>query len=141
MIYKRIIKGIKELDELEYIVRKHVKTLVQPLKLLDDFKPVLSKEDYCQMVEKGIEFIKEGDIFQVVLSNRQYARATGSLFDTYRVLRTTNPSPYMFYFASDNIEVAGASPETLIKLEGKKLTTFPIAGTRKEEKMIKKINN
>ena len=119
-LQKNYKKGIKELDELEYIVRKHVKTLVQPLKLLDDFKPVLSKEDYCQMVEKGIEFIKEGDIFQVVLSNRQYARATGSLFDTYRVLRTTNPSPYMFYFASDNIEVAGASPETLIKLEGKK---------------------
>ena len=133
-LQKNYKKGIKELDELEYIVRKHVKTLVHPLKLLDDFKPVLSKEDYCQMVEKGIEFIKEGDIFQVVLSNRQYARATGSLFDTYRVLRTTNPSPYMFYFASDNIEVAGASPETLIKLEGKKLTTFPIAGTRKRGK-------
>ena len=133
-LQKNYKKGIKELDELEYIVRKHVKTLVQPLKLLDDFKPVLSKEEYCQMVEKGIEFIKEGDIFQVVLSNRQYARATGSLFDTYRVLRTTNPSPYMFYFASANIEVAGASPETLIKLEGKKLTTFPIAGTRKRGK-------
>ena len=133
-LQKNYKKGIKELDELEYIVRKHVKTLVQPLKLLDDFKPVLSKEEYCQMVEKGIEFIKEGDIFQVVLSNRQYARATGSLFDTYRVLRTTNPSPYMFYFASDNIEVAGASPETLIKIEGKKLTTFPIAGTRKRGK-------
>ena len=84
--------------------------------------------------EKGIDYIKEGDIFQVVLSNRLYAKATGSLFDSYRVLRTTNPSPYMFYFASDNIEVAGASPETLIKLEGTKLTTFPIAGTRKRGK-------
>ena len=127
-------EGIKELDELDYIIRKHVKTLVQPLKLLEDFKPVLSKKEYCQMVEKGIDYIKEGDIFQVVLSNRLYAKATGSLFDSYRVLRTTNPSPYMFYFASDNIEVAGASPETLIKLEGTKLTTFPIAGTRKRGK-------
>ena len=133
-LQKNYKKGIKELDELDYIIRKHVKTLVQPLKLLEDFKPVLSKEEYCQMVEKGIDYIKEGDIFQVVLSNRLYAKATGSLFDSYRVLRTTNPSPYMFYFASDNIEVAGASPETLIKLEETKLTTFPIAGTRKRGK-------
>ena len=133
-LQKNYKKGIKELDELDYIIRKHVKTLVQPLKLLEDFKPVLSKKEYCQMVEKGIDYIKEGDIFQVVLSNRLYAKATGSLFDSYRVLRTTNPSPYMFYFASDNIEVAGASPETLIKLEGTKLTTFPIAGTRKRGK-------
>ena len=133
-LQKNYKKGIKELDELDYIIRKHVKTLVQPLKLLEDFKPVLSKEEYCQMVEKGIDYIKEGEIFQVVLSNRLYAKATGSLFDSYRVLRTTNPSPYMFYFASDNIEVAGASPETLIKLEETKLTTFPIAGTRKRGK-------
>ena len=133
-LQKNYKEGIKELDELDYIIRKHVKTLVQPLKLLEDFKPVLSKKEYCQMVEKGIDYIKEGDIFQVVLSNRLYAKATGSLFDSYRVLRTTNPSPYMFYFASDNIEVAGASPETLIKLEGTKLTTFPIAGTRKRGK-------
>ncbi len=58
------------------------------------------------------------------------AKAEGSLFDTYRVLRATNPSPYMFYFSSDDIELAGASPETLVKLENKKLTTFPLAGTR-----------
>lgn len=58
------------------------------------------------------------------------SRAKGSLFDTYRVLRTTNPSPYMFYFSSDDIEVAGASPETLAKLENRKIFTFPLAGTR-----------
>lgn len=86
------------------------------------------------MVEKGIDYIKEGDVFQVVLSNKVEVKATGSLFDTYRVLRTTNPSPYMFYFSSDDLEVAGASPETLIKLEGNQLTTFPIAGTRKRGK-------
>ena len=57
-------------------------------------------------------------------------KATGSLFDTYRVLRATNPSPYMFYFSSDDIEIAGASPETLAKLEHGKLSTFPLAGTR-----------
>lgn len=58
------------------------------------------------------------------------APAEGSLFDTYRVLRTTNPSPYMFYFSSDDIEVAGASPETLANLNDGTLHTFPLAGTR-----------
>ena len=58
------------------------------------------------------------------------AEVTGSLFDTYRVLRTTNPSPYMFYFFSDDQEFAGASPETLVKLEDKNLYTYPLAGTR-----------
>ena len=65
-----------------------------------------------------------------MLSNRIEADISGSLFDTYRVLRTTNPSPYMFYFSSDDIEIAGASPETLVKLEDSKLYTFPLAGTR-----------
>ena len=82
------------------------------------------------MVEKAKDYIREGDIFQVVLSNRIEADISGSLFDTYRVLRTTNPSPYMFYFSSNDIEIAGASPETLVKLNGRKLYTFPLAGTR-----------
>lgn len=82
------------------------------------------------MVEKAKKYICEGDIFQVVLSNRLEADFSGSLFDTYRVLRTINPSPYMFYFSGDDIEVAGASPETLVKLEKSVLHTFPLAGTR-----------
>ena len=82
------------------------------------------------MVEKAKHYIREGDIFQVVLSNPMRAKATGSLFDTYRVLRASNPSPYMFYFSSDDIELAGASPETLAKLENGTLSTFPLAGTR-----------
>lgn len=71
-----------------------------------------------------------GDIFQVVLSNRLEAEYEGSLLNTYRIMRTTNPSPYMFYFSSDDMEVAGASPETLVKLENGVLHTFPLAGTR-----------
>ena len=71
-----------------------------------------------------------GVIVQVVLSNPMEAQAEGSLFDVYRVLRTTNPSPYMFYFSSDDIEVSGASPETLAKLQDGALYTFPLAGTR-----------
>ncbi len=82
------------------------------------------------MVEKAKHYIKEGDIFQVVLSNRLEAEMDGSLFGTYEILRKLNPSPYMFYFSSDDIEMAGASPETLVKLENGKLSTYPLAGTR-----------
>ena len=82
------------------------------------------------MVEKAKEYIYQGDIFQVVLSNRLEAEYEGSLLNTYRIMRTTNPSPYMFYFSSDDMEVAGASPETLVKLENGVLHTFPLAGTR-----------
>ena len=82
------------------------------------------------VVEKAKEYIYQGDIFQVVLSNRLEAEYEGSLLNTYRIMRTTNPSPYMFYFSSDDMEVAGASPETLVKLENGVLHTFPLAGTR-----------
>lgn len=82
------------------------------------------------MVEHAKHHIFEGDIFQVVLSNPLTAKATGNLFDVYRTLRVLNPSPYMFYFVSDDVEIAGASPETLAKLEDGTLYTFPLAGTR-----------
>lgn len=82
------------------------------------------------MVETAKHHIHEGDIFQIVLSNRLEADFDGSLFNTYRILRTLNPSPYMFYFSSSDMEVAGASPETLVKLENGVLHTFPLAGTR-----------
>ena len=82
------------------------------------------------MVERAKHYIYEGDIFQVVLSNRLDADFEGSLLNAYRVLRTTNPSPYMFFFSSDDMEIAGASPETLVKLENGILHTFPLAGTR-----------
>ena len=82
------------------------------------------------MVNRAKHYIREGDIFQVVLSNPMEAQAQGSLFDVYRILRTTNPSPYMFYFSSEDLEVSGASPETLVKLMDGTLYTFPLAGTR-----------
>lgn len=92
--------------------------------------PLFQKEEYCEMVKKAKHHIKEGDIFQIVLSNRLEAGFEGSLLNTYRILRTLNPSPYMFYFSSSDMEVAGASPETLVKLEDGVLHTFPLAGTR-----------
>ncbi|MBP3816955.1 MAG: anthranilate synthase component I [Butyrivibrio sp.] len=99
--------------------------------LMGDVTALFTKDEYCSMVEKAKGYIREGDIFQIVLSNRLSAPFEGSLLDTYRVLRTVNPSPYMFYFSGTDIEVAGASPETLVKLEDGVLHTFPLAGTRK----------
>lgn len=66
----------------------------------------------------------------MVLSNPLYAKARGSLFDVYRVLRTSNPSPYMFYLTSKDLEIAGASPETLLKLQNGTIYTYPLAGSR-----------
>ncbi len=88
-----------------------------PCKLRTDFQPLFNEAAYCNMVEKAKHYIREGDIFQVVLSNRLEAEMEGSLLDAYRVLRTTNPSPYMFYFSGSDGEIVGASPETLVKLE------------------------
>lgn len=102
----------------------------RPLKLETEIEPMFSKEEYAQMVDKAKHYIHEGDIFQVVLSDPLIARAKGDLFDTYRVLRTSNPSPYMFYFSSGDIELTGASPETLARLQDGKISSFPLAGTR-----------
>ncbi len=119
-----------ELQKMTDLLKKGEKEQFQQLKLLSDIKPQFPKERYAAMIEKAKHYIHEGDIFQVVLSNPMRAKAEGNLFDTYRVLRATNPSPYMFYFSSDDIEIAGASPETLVKLTDGKLSTFPLAGTR-----------
>lgn len=125
--YKKAEMELKNLKELilHGIPREEI-----PGKITSPIREMFSKSEYCRMVSKAKEYIREGDIFQVVLSNRLDADFEGSLLDTYRVLRTTNPSPYMFYFSSDDIEIAGASPETLVKLENGVLHTFPLAGTR-----------
>ena len=120
----------RKLEEMYNLLKYGDKKKFMPLKLLSDITPQFTVDEYAGMVRKAKHYIHEGDIFQVVLSNPLRARAEGSLFDTYRVLRATNPSPYMFYFSSDDIEIAGASPETLVKLEHGKLSTFPLAGTR-----------
>ncbi len=126
--YKTALEEIKRIIEL--IKSGKVKE-EEKIKLLSDFEPLFNKEEYMQIVEKTKKYIYEGDIFQAVLSNKLEAKASGSLLDVYRRLRISNASPYMFYFSSDDIEIAGASPETLVKLEDKELSTFPLAGTRK----------
>ncbi len=122
--------GVMELETMARLLKEGEMAENPPIKLKSDFRYLFDKENYCHMVERGKHYIHEGDIFQVVLSNRVEADIEGSLLDTYRILRTSNPSPYMFYFTSDDMEMAGASPETLVKMENGVLHTFPLAGTR-----------
>lgn len=123
-------KAVDEIDRIITLIKTGEPAPVVPGKITSGFRELFQEQEYCHMVERAKRYIYEGDIFQVVLSNRLEADFEGSLLNAYRSLRTTNPSPYMFYFSSDDIEVAGASPETLVKLENGVLHTFPLAGTR-----------
>ena len=123
-------KAVLELRQLAELLRTGAKQRDHAGRLLGPVMPLFGREDFCRMVERAKVHIREGDIFQIVLSNCLSAPFEGSLFNTYRVLRTLNPSPYMFYFSGTDVEVAGASPETLVKLENGVLHTFPLAGTR-----------
>ncbi|MBQ9616715.1 MAG: anthranilate synthase component I family protein [Selenomonadaceae bacterium] len=123
-------KAVMDLEQMAALLRNGEKKKEPGGKLLGEVTPLFEKDAFCRMVEKAKHHIREGDIFQIVLSNRLSAPFEGSLLNTYRVLRTINPSPYMFYFSGTDVEVAGASPETLMKLENHVLHTFPLAGTR-----------
>ena len=123
-------KAIFELEKLKELLMYGEKKKDEEGHLTGEVTALFSKDEFCSMVNKAKHHIKEGDIFQIVLSNRLSAPFEGSLFNTYRHLRTINPSPYMFYFSGTDVEVAGASPETLVKLEDGVLHTFPLAGTR-----------
>ncbi len=95
------------------------------------FTPNVTQEHYVDQVEKAKEHIRAGDIFQIVLSQRLEAPFTENPFTLYRKLRKENPSPYMFYVDFDEHVILGSSPESLLNIKGNRVTTNPIAGTRK----------
>jgi anthranilate synthase component 1 len=123
-------KAVLELNQLRELLLHGEQKKEPGGHLTGEVTPLFDRDAYCAMVERAKGHIREGDIFQIVLSNRLSAPFEGSLLNTYRILRTMNPSPYMFYFSGTDVEVAGASPETLVKLENGVLHTFPLAGTR-----------
>ena len=125
-----------ELKRMANLLRHGEKKTEAAGKLTGEITELFNREEYCRMVEKAKDYIREGDMFQIVLSNRLSAPFEGSLLNTYRVLRTINPSPYMFYLSGTDVEVAGASPETLVKLTDGVLHTFPLAGTRPRGKTM-----
>lgn len=123
-------KGILLLDEMEHLMRNGTPVKDSSGRRLSEWIPRFQREEYCERVHCVKKYIRQGEVFQLVLANPMEAEFEGSLLDTYRVLRTTNPSPYMVYLSGEDLEVAAASPETLVRMTGEEVRTFPLAGTR-----------
>lgn len=119
-----------EIREIEALIRDNSPLPEEPVYDKVNFQCNVSKEEYADIVEKTREYIFDGDIFQAVLSRRFVSDYKGSLINPYRVLRTTNPSPYMVYMNMDDVELMSTSPETLVRLNDGRLVTFPVAGSR-----------
>jgi anthranilate synthase component 1 len=96
--------------------------------------PEMTKEAYLEMVRKAKEYIKAGDIIQVVPSQRFRAELTAAPFNIYRALKLINPSPYMYYLKLEDLTIIGTSPEILVRVEGEDVDVRPIAGTRRRGK-------
>ena len=119
-LYKLFIQSsIKKINEKKNFFKKNIKV-----------KSNTSKNKFLSMVNKAKKYIKLGDIFQVVLSQRFEAKLTKKPIDIYKKLRITNPSPFMFFFNFNDFQIIGASPEILVRLRDNKITVRPIAGTR-----------
>ncbi len=123
-------KALDDIDHIIDLIEDDAPQPEPPAKSGSTASCNLSKEEYCAMVEKAKEYIRAGDIFQAVLSRRFAVPYEGGLLSAYRVLRTTNPSPYMVFMRIDDTEIMCSSPETLVKLEDGRLATFPVAGSR-----------
>lgn len=126
-------RASKRLEEIKDIIFKREYQMERVEKSNKSNKAIsnTSKEEYIEMVEKAKEYIHEGDIFQVVLSQRWTLESELEPFEVYRVLRSTNPSPYLFYFNFGEYKVAGSSPEMLVEVKNNRVKNCPIAGTRK----------
>jgi len=122
--------GITELKNMEEMIfdpgMSHV---MADTSQCGSFVPSFTKDAFVKKVERVKRHITEGDIFQAVVSNRLKAPFKGDLLNTYRILRTTNPSPYMVYMKLADMEIACASPETLVSLQNGTVSSFPLAGT------------
>jgi anthranilate synthase component 1 len=124
------ISGVTTLKDMEKLFLTDAPDLPQAGAALN-FQPSFTKEKFCEAVLKAKKYIFEGDIFQCVPSIRFHSEYGDDLLPAYRVLRTTNPSAYMFYLKFKDIQLAGASPETLISLKNGVVNTYPLAGTCK----------
>ena len=129
-------KAAAQLEAMAGVIRSNAPLPVLTTDSQVDFTCSVSKEEYCRVVEKTKEYIREGDIFQAVISRQFTSPYEGSLLNAYRVLRTTNPSPYMVYMHIDGEEIMSTSPETLVRLQNGRLTTFPVAGSRPRGKTV-----
>ncbi len=120
-------RGENRLPEVEHLLKQPID---QELLTYTEPKVNIRKETYEAAVQKAKEYITAGDIFQVVPSKRFQFQTNGNLVPFYEALRTINPSPYMFFYKSNERQIVGASPEMLVRVEDRTVETFPIAGTR-----------
>ena len=121
--------GIAELQDIEKMILKTSADIEEAPSVCGEFSSLFTSESWKSVVEKVQHHIMEGDIFQAVISNRFKAPFEGSLMNTYRLLRTTNPSPYMVHMRLGDTEIACASPETLVSCRNGEISSFPLAGT------------
>jgi len=136
--YEKKFEEIKtELSKLlsQSILRKNTNLILKSNKTIK-VKSNTSKNKFLSMVNKAKKYIKLGDIFQVVLSQRFEAKLTKKPLEIYKKLRITNPSPFMFYFNFSDFQIIGASPEILVRLRDNTITVRPIAGTRPRGKTL-----
>ena len=136
--YEKKFEEIKtELSKLlsQSILRKNTNLILKNNKTIK-VKSNTSKNKFLSMVNKAKKYIKLGDIFQVVLSQRFEAKLTKKPLEIYKKLRITNPSPFMFYFNFSDFQIIGASPEILVRLRDNTITVRPIAGTRPRGKTL-----
>lgn len=136
-LYRQYEKALNDIQKIIDIITDHSPIPQQSAPRDVEFKCNFSKEDFCKMVETTKKHIYDGDIFQCVVSRRFEAYYDGSLLDAYRVLRTTNPSPYMVFMSLGGKELMCSSPETLVRLQNGRLSTYPIAGSRPRGKSPK----
>lgn len=123
-------KAEREITAVEALLSSSVAQRPFIAAKLGEVKSNQSKDLYAANVQKCKKYIKNGDVFQIVYSQKFTADYDQDLFNAYRILRTTNPSQYMVLMKNDDVEIAGSSPETLVKVNGHEITTMPIAGTR-----------
>lgn len=124
-------KAEREIAAMEEMLLQPVQPKKPVKAKLGEFTSNQSREQYNKNVLRCKEYIKNGDAFQIVYAQKFSATYDQSLFSAYRYLRTTNPSQYMVFLHNDDMEIAGSSPETLVKVVGKKVISMPIAGTRR----------
>ncbi len=135
---KKISNIKKEIEEMIFLASYNSSQLNLSVSKLPKIKSNISKKKFINNVKKAKKYIKFGDIFQVVLSQRFECKLTKKPIEIYKKLRKTNPSPFMYFFNFNDFQIIGASPEILVRLRNNKITIRPIAGTRPRGKNPKK---
>lgn len=130
-------KAIRDIEEIVSMIKSDMPKSELSSNGKVSFKSNFTEEEYAEVVNKTKEYIYNGDIFQAVISRRFETEYKGSLLNAYRVLRVTNPSPYMVFMKIGDNEIISTSPETLVRYQQGRLTTFPIAGSRPRGKTYK----